>query len=175
MANQEIGAGQAAYQRNLPVNGGIIMASQEIKVIESRLGPREVRLDKVIRFPRGLIGFETTHEFTLLQIHEGAALLVLQSMEQPTLGLLVADPYAFVPDYSLRISNTEQHLLQAESMQDLAVLVTASIPPGKPEETALNLLGPIVINHRARLGLQVPQTESSGPAKVFVRMHEASG
>lgn len=141
-------------------------------IIESRLGRREVRLDKIIRFPRGIIGFESTRDFTLLQIYEGAAMLVLQSMEQPTLGLLVADPYAFVPDYSLRISGPDRHLLQAENFEDLAVLVTASIPPGKPEETALNLLGPIVINHAARLGLQVPQTESDAPSKVFVRMHE---
>ena len=51
----------------------------------------------------------------------------------------------------------------------LAVRATATIPPGKPEQTALNLLGPILINHRARLGLQVPQPENSMPAQFFVR------
>lgn len=145
------------------------MAKQETTIIESRLGPREVRLDKIIRFPRGIIGLEQLRDFTLLQIAEGAALLVLQSMEQPGLGLLVADPYSFVPEYNLRISDAEQLLLKARSAEDLAVLVTASIPPGKPEETALNLLGPILINHRERRGLQVPQTEYSGPSKFFIK------
>lgn len=130
--------------------------------------------DKIIVFPRGLIGYEDKCEFTLLQIREGAPLLVLQSMEDPGLGLLVADPFSFVPDYTLRIGDAEQRMLKAQSSSDLAVLVTASIPPGKPEETALNLLGPILINHQARLGLQVPQVESSNPARVFVHTKEAT-
>ncbi len=145
------------------------MAKHKVKVIESRLGRREVRTDRIIHFPRGIIGYEEVREFTLLQIQENAPLHVLQSMERPGLGLLVADPFVFLPDYSLHVGEAEQKLLQADSATDLAVLVTASIPPGKPEETALNLLGPIVINHRAHLGLQAPQTDSGGPARVFVR------
>ena len=152
------------------------MAKDEVMVIQSRLGEREVRLDKVIHFPRGIIGFESAHEFTLLQIQESAPLLVLQSLEDPSLGLLVADPFSFLPDYSLDISDAEQQILQAQGVQDLAVLVTATIPPGKPEETALNLLGPIVLNHRARIGLQVPQVEKDKqPGKVFVHMREVRG
>ena len=145
------------------------MANQEIKIIESRLGKREIRVDKIIRFPRGIIGFEDVHEFILLQIRENAPLLVLQSLEKPTLGLLVADPFVFIPDYTLHVGDAEQKLLQADSADELAVLVTATIPPGKPEETALNLLGPILINHRAHLGLQVPQIDTGGPTRVFVR------
>ena len=150
------------------------MARHSTKVIHSRLGEREVDLNKVILFPRGLIGYEDMREFTLLQIREGAPLLVLQSMENPGLGLLVADPFVFLPDYNLRIGDAEHRTLKAESAADLAVLVTASIPPGKPEETALNLLGPILINHHARLGMQVPQVEGSTPTKVYVHAHEAT-
>ena len=145
------------------------MANQEVKIIESRLGRREIRLDKIIFFPRGIIGFEDMHEFILLQIQENAPLLVLQSIEKSSLGLLVADPFVFMPEYTLHIGDAEQKLLQAENAEELAVLVTASIPPGKPEETALNLLGPILINHRAHLGLQVPQIDMGGPARMFVR------
>ena len=152
------------------------MESVEVMVIQSRLGEREVRLDKVLHFPRGIIGFESARGFTLLQIQENAPLLVLQSLEDPTLGLLVADPFVFVPDYSLTIGDAEQQLLRAQSPEELAVLVTATIPPGKPEETAINLLGPIVINHRERLGLQVPQMQSDKlPARVYVHMRELNG
>lgn len=146
------------------------MAKNEMKLIESRLGPREIRLDKVIRFPRGLIGFELQREFTLLQIREESPLLILQSMEDPSLGLLVADPFAFTSEYNLSIGDADQELLQAKSAADLAVLVTVSIPPGKPEQAALNLIGPILINHHARVGLQVPQTDGNSPAKVYVQL-----
>ncbi|MDR2161334.1 MAG: flagellar assembly protein FliW [Desulfovibrio sp.] len=144
------------------------MARQKIVVIQSRLGEREVDMYRAITFPRGLVGYEDKRRFCLLQIRESAPLLILQSMEDPTLGLLVADPYAFVQDYSLRVGNADQKLLQASSAAELAVLVTATIPPGKPEETALNLLGPILINHKARLGVQVPQMEREAPDRVFI-------
>ena len=147
---------------------------EERRVIATRLGEREISLDRVIHFPRGLIGMENKRDFTVLQVREGAPLLILQSMNDPGLGLLVADPFAFLPDYQLRINDAEQRLLQASAIEDLAILVTATIPPGKPEETALHLMGPILINHRVRLGLQVPQMEGSYPPKVYVHLAQAT-
>ncbi|MEG2172083.1 MAG: flagellar assembly protein FliW [Desulfovibrionaceae bacterium] len=141
--------------------------SQEIE-INTRLGRRRINMDKVIYFPRGLPGFEGMHEFTLLQIRPDAPMLVLQSMENPQVGLLVADPFSFIPHYKLKISDAEQKLLRLKNIRQVAVLVTVSIPPGKPDDTMLNLTGPILINHTARIGLQVPQAEDSGPTQVSI-------
>jgi Uncharacterized protein conserved in bacteria len=134
--------------------------------VNTRLGRQIVDMDKVIHFPRGIIGFEDRKEFTLLQIRPEAPFLVLQSMDDPGLGLLVADPYGFMPDYTLKIGDAEQKLLQVEKREDLAVLVTVAIPPGKPEETVISLTGPILINHAAKVGVQVPQTDIKGPTKI---------
>lgn len=116
-------------------------------------------MDKVLTFPRGLVGYEDQRRFTLLQIREESPFLVLQSLDEPRLGLLVADPYTFLPDYEIRMESGEQKLIKVSDISQVAVLVTVSIPPGKPEKTALNLMGPIVINHEARLGAQIPQIE----------------
>lgn len=142
--------------------------SQEIE-INTRLGRRCINMDKVIYFPRGLAGFEGMHEFTLLQIRPDAPMLVLQSMENPQVGLLVADPFSFMPDYKLKISDAEQKLLRLKSIRQVAVLVTVSIPAGKPDETMLNLTGPILINHSARIGLQIMQPEDYSPAQVCIK------
>lgn len=143
------------------------MADKEIKV-QTRLGEQKVGLDRVLRFPRGLIGYEDKRDFVLLQIREDVPFLVLQSLEEPSLGLMVADPYNFMDDYSVRLSDAEQHMLSVDSPGQVSVLVTVSIPAGKPEETCLNLLGPVVINHEARIGMQVPQSETSQPAKIYL-------
>ena len=143
--------------------------------IDTRLGKQVVRLDKVIHFPRGIIGFEDKKDFTLLQIRPEAPFLVLQSMDDPGLGLLVADPYGFIPDYTIKVGDAEQKLLRTDSAEQIAVLVTVSIPPGKPEETVISLTGPILINHGARIGLQVPQTDIKGPGKVPLRISELTG
>ena len=134
--------------------------------VSTRLGRQMVDMDKVIHFPRGIIGFEDRKEFTLLQIRPEAPFLVLQSMDDPGLGLLVADPYGFMPNYTLKIGDAEQKLLQVEKRDDLAVLVTVAIPPGRPEETVISLTGPILINHGAKVGVQVPQTDIKGPTKI---------
>ena len=138
------------------------------KIIDTRLGRQVIALDKIIHFPRGLMGYEDQHEFTLLQIKAGASFLMLQSMTDPRLGLLVADPYCFMDDYQIRINEAEQTILNITSREQVAVLVTVSIPAGRPEKTALNLSGPILVNQEDRLGLQVPQMEGMYPAQLFI-------
>lgn len=137
-------------------------------IIESRLGRKEVDEEKIVHFPKGIIGFEHLRKFILLQFSESSPFLMLQSIEDPSLGLLVADPFSFIPEYTLEVGAVEQAILQAKNHDELAVLVTVSIPPGEPDKTALNLLGPILINRVIKTGLQVPQPENSGPSRYFL-------
>ncbi len=136
--------------------------------IQTRLGLRRVNLDKVIYFPRGLAGFEGLHEFILLQMRPDAPFLILQSMDKQDVGLLVCDPYSFLQEYKIKIGDAEQKLLRIRTREQVTVLVTVSIPEGKPEETSLNLVGPIIINHEMRLGLQIPQADNANLGQYFI-------
>lgn len=130
----------------------------------TRLGEREIRVDSVLYFPRGLVGLEGKREFALLPVREGdSPFLLLQCTTDPGLGLLVADPYSFLDDYDVKIENPDRKVLKVENIRQLAVLVTVTIPQDKPEDTTLNLQGPIVINTETRVGLQIPQTEAGYP------------
>ena len=120
--------------------------------------------ERVLTFPRGLIGFMGHREFTLIQLREESPFLVLQSLDDPKLGLLVADPYSFMTDYEVVIGEADRRLLDIETREQALVLVTVTIPQGMPERTTLNLSGPIIINNVARIGLQIPQTDSRYPA-----------
>ncbi len=151
------------------------MARNNEVEIQTRLGVRTVDTDKVIYFPRGLAGFEGMHEFILLQIRPDTPFLVLQSMDSPTVGLLVADPYTFLQDYQVKVGDAEQKLLRLKGPEEVAVLVTVSIPEGKPEETSLNLVGPILVNQEKRVGLQVPQADSSVVAQYFIHQGKQLG
>lgn len=146
------------------------MARQKEKVIETRLGKRVVELDKTLYFPHGLIGFEEEREFVLLQVRDESPFLILQSVTSSKVGLLVADPYSFTSDYEVRLGEAEQKILRLKNVRQLAVLVTVSIPPDQPEKTALNLSGPILINHQARVGLQVPQVDAKYSGHLY--LHE---
>ncbi|MBQ7739115.1 MAG: flagellar assembly protein FliW [Desulfovibrionaceae bacterium] len=134
--------------------------------IDTRLGKRNVDPTKFIEFPRGLVGFEGEHRFVLLQIKPGAPLLVLQSVQNPQLGLLVTDPRCFLDDFVPQVNEAEKSLLQIKDLNDAAILVTVTIPLGEPTKATLNLTGPIIINHYSCIGLQVPQNDIKGPGRV---------
>lgn len=143
------------------------MARKKLTV-QTRLGEQTIEADKIIRFPRGLVGYEHCVKFTLLQLRPDSPFLILQSLDNPDLGLLVADPYTFVAEYCIHVGTAEQTLLRVTDIHQVAVLVTVTIPHGKPERTAINLTGPILINHERRMGLQVPQAEGLFPSQVLV-------
>ena len=140
------------------------MAESTGIVIQTRLGQRTVTADRIIDFPRGLIGFEQLQRFTLLQIKEDSPFLLLQSVDEPECGLLVADPYSFMDRYEVKVGDAEQKILKLENRENVAVLVTVTIPSGKPENTTLNLSGPLIINTVTRIGLQIPQTDTELPS-----------
>ena len=142
--------------------------TEEKITVDTRLGEQQIEPSKIIYFPKGIIGFENMHEFTLLKIKENAPMLILQSMSEPTLGLLVTNPYTFLSDYSIQVGDVEQQLLCLKEPSDATVLVTLSIPHGKPHLTSLSLTGPILINAQKRLGLQVPQPDKT-PSHVLLK------
>ena len=145
------------------------MAKRQIEEkVQTRLGSLAVDMARVIRFPRGLIGFEDCKRFTLLQLRDNSPFLILQSLSRPELGLMVADPFSFLTDYNVKIGSAEQKILKLDNIRQLAVLVTVTIPKGRPEVTALNLMGPILVNHEARIGLQVPQVDTKYPSRFYV-------
>ena len=53
-------------------------------------------------------------------------------MTRPEVGLLVADPYSFLSSYPVMLGEAEQKLLKLEKSEDSAILVTVSIPAGRP-------------------------------------------
>ena len=138
---------------------------QKEREIETRLGRRVVDMERVIHFPQGLVGFEEEREFVLLQLRPDAAMLILQSMKTPQLGLLVADPFSFIESFKPVVGEAEMALLQLKNLDDAAILVTVSIPNGQPDNATLNLSGPVIINHQARIGMQVPQN-TDGPSRI---------
>lgn len=139
------------------------------QTINSRIGPLEVSADKTIYFPRGLIGFESLRQFVLVEFKPGSPFHFLQSLETPGMGMMLADPFSFLPGYEIRLAAAEERILKVTSIRDLVVLVSVTVPKGDPLASTLNLTGPICVNVHERLGLQSPQVESEFPARVLLR------
>ncbi len=135
--------------------------------IDSRLGRVSIDANKVIFFPQGLIGFEELKRFSLVEFKKKSPFLLLQSMEQAHFGLVVTDPHIFLPDYAPRLTPVEKKILRKD-VSELLILVSVTIPAGQPEQTALNLSGPVFINNEKKIALQSPQNDSPFEGKVLL-------
>lgn len=119
-------------------------------------GTVEVSPEKVITFPSGLVGFEK-HRLYMLAHEEGKgepASYTLQSLDDPALAFEIVDPTLIGFTYELALTDTENALLQSPAPEDVAVMQLLFRKGEERGALALNLRAPLVINTRARVGIQ---------------------
>ena len=67
----------------------------------TRFGLVAIAEDRVISFPKGLLGFSECTRFCLLEPGADACFFWLQSLDEPGLAFVITAPSLFVPDYSV--------------------------------------------------------------------------
>ena len=122
-------------------------------------GTLEVTPEKIISFPAGLAGFESSKRFTL--IHEGQgsepASYTLQSLDESAVAFQIIDATAVGLNYEIALSDAESAALHTPAPEDVAVmLVLYKQDVGAPgvQGIGANVRAPLLINTRARVGVQ---------------------
>lgn len=121
----------------------------------TRFGDIEYAKSDVIHFPEGMIGFQKFCKYVVVHLKEGSPYRWLQSTEEAKLAFLVSIPESFVTEYAPEISNAEADSLGLCAETPHLILVTTTIPPGKPEQATANLAAPVIINLETRKAKQV--------------------
>lgn len=122
----------------------------------TRFGVVTIEDDRVIEFPKGLLGFPDLTRYCLLQPCDDALFFWLQSVEEPSLAFVVTDPSLFVPDYAAPIRPEQMQALGLTDLDDAQVFVIVN----KVNDTLTgNLQGPLVINTLSRAGEQLVLAE----------------
>lgn len=117
----------------------------------TRFGDVEIAEDRVITFPKGLLGFSNCTKFVLLEPQEETSFFWLQSADDPALAFVVTDPALFVPEYAVPIRPEQMAALDLAKVEDAQVFVIVN----KVDQTLTgNLQGPLVINTLTRSGEQ---------------------
>jgi flagellar assembly factor FliW len=127
-----------------------------MEIQTSRFGRLEVADDRIMTFPRGLLGFPDRTQFALIQTSEENYFFWLQCTQDPNLAFVITDPSTFFKDYEVPIREELQTEL---SLNDLAAAQVFVICNKVGEWLTGNLLGPIVVNVENRLAQQVVLTE----------------
>ena len=118
-----------------------------MKVETSRFGTLDISEKEIVRFPEGLYGFEKETEFTLLPFNPNveSPMEWMQSLKSTHLAFVVTDPYLYLPDYKLKLSEEDKKRVELTGDDPFLTRAIVTIPENYSEMTA-NLIAPLVIN-----------------------------
>lgn len=123
------------------------------RTIETKAyGAVPVQERQLIRFPNGLYGFESVHDYALLDSHT-PPFYWLQSVDDADLAFILINPYVVVPDYLLDIPEEDLESIGQPDLDDLLVFAIVTIPEER-RDISCNLQGPVIVNREQRLGRQ---------------------
>lgn len=123
-----------------------------MEVRTTRFGIVDIAEDRVIEFPKGLLGFPNHTRYCLLEPGDDACFFWLQSIEEPSLAFVVTDPSLFVTGYTIPIRPEHMAELGLARLEDAQVFCIVN----KIENQLTgNLQGPLLINTITRTGEQL--------------------
>jgi flagellar assembly factor FliW len=122
-----------------------------MEVQTTRFGTVEITEDRVITFPKGLLGFQDYKRYTLLRPNDEACFFWLQCLDNPDLAFVITDPNIFVPDFAVPIRNEQMEDLRLGQLEDAQVFVIVNKIGTK---LTGNLQGPLVVNTTGKIGEQ---------------------
>lgn len=122
----------------------------------TRFGVVDIAEDRVINFPKGLLGFSEFRRFCLLEPGEDSCFFWLQSVDDPALAFVVTDPALFVPEFSVPIRQDQMGDLGLARLEDAQVFVIVN---KVDQQLTGNLQGPLVVNTLTRVGEQMVLAE----------------
>lgn len=122
-----------------------------MEVRTTRFGVIDIAEDRVITFPKGLLGFAGQKRYCLLEPGEDACFFWLQSLDEPSLAFVVTDPALFIPEYSVPIRPEQMQDLVLDKLEDAQVFVIVN---KVDQQLTGNLQGPLVVNTMTKVGEQ---------------------
>ncbi len=123
-----------------------------MEINTTRFGRMEVNEERILTFPRGLLGFPSYKRFALIQTGEDNYFFWLQSVDEAGLAFVVTDPSIFFKDYQFALKEECQQEL---SLTDLNFAQVFVICNKVGDWLTGNLQGPLVINAQNRVGQQI--------------------
>ncbi len=121
-----------------------------------QVNPGEVQWteDQVIHFPAGIPGFENARRFIVLSVPQYEPFHWMECVDGLPVRFAIINPLTFRPDYQPKIRKSDLGTLQIRDPKDLLLYVIVTLRRPLAESTA-NLMGPLFINIRERVGRQI--------------------
>ena len=115
-----------------------------------------------IEFLSPMMGLTDHTRFELEPLDDNGILFTMRATDDPDLRLILSDPMAFYPDYEPTIDGEMAKALDLTSEEDGAVLAVVN-PRGDISKATVNLMAPVVLNHKSHRAAQTVLTGSDHP------------
>lgn len=128
--------------------------------VKSKLfGEVKIDEDEIFTFPSGILGFPDKKRFVFLKTSNykplgNVEIEFFHSVEDDDLVFATCDPQSIAPDFSIIASEDEVSDIELKNPEDAIVRVVLTLSKN-PENITANLLAPLVINARNKLGKQM--------------------
>ena len=129
-----------------------------MQIKSTRFGEFEVSEELIVQFPEGLPGFEDQKQFAFLPYtvdEDNSPFAYMQSVQDPDLTLLLADPFLFFKHYSLDLNDEDAAQLGLSDSEETAGVYGVVAVPEKIDQMTVNLVAPIVVNWKEQKGMQI--------------------
>ncbi len=90
-------------------------------------GKLAVEQEDIIKYTRGMYGFEQYKQYVILKDSPEDDIMYLQSIEKDDLSFVIIDPYSIIPSYEPKISDEDILELKVTDQSQLKFLVIAII------------------------------------------------
>ncbi|MGE3166161.1 MAG: flagellar assembly protein FliW [Planctomycetota bacterium] len=140
--------------------------AEMVTVSTVRFGEVEVPPERILEFPRGLVGLPQARRFVFLHDHEDSGpFFWMQSADDPGLAFVVCEPRHFFPEYVVPLSKEDQAALAVQDPEDGLVCVILVVPQD-PQQITANLRGPLVVNPHTSVGVQLVLAGDEYPVRA---------
>ena len=126
-----------------------------MEITSSFLGKQFIDSNTIINFPNGIPGFEDQTRFKLFhQEGDNPLIFWLQSLDDESLTLSVAQPSIFNINYNFELNDAEEAILGIEDIADTLILIILHKDETDQPTIKGAIKSPLVINCTKRIGLQ---------------------
>jgi flagellar assembly factor FliW len=124
-----------------------------MKVVTQQFGELEIQDEQIIRFPDGIIGFESHKKFVIINDEDYEPFRWLISLDNKEFGFPVLNPFLLIEDYEKEFPPRVAKQLNSEkTVMDVFCVVTLK---GEQEKVTVNLKGPVIIDYEKKEGKQL--------------------
>lgn len=129
-----------------------------VNVNTTRFGTVEVDASHIIEFAAGLPGFEQLRTWCLLHLEGADDVNWIQSMEDPDVAFMIADPDPMFANYDVRLDAADLaplELSEESTLADTHPVIMRVILRREADHFVANLRAPILINLENNKAMQV--------------------